>query len=130
MPENHHPKVTEITVATGFIERQSDTANKRFVFAYTITIKNISEQALQLMSRHWFIQDANNKVEEVVGEGVVGEQPLIKPGESYTYTSGAVLETEMGTMQGKYFLVDESKQELEAEIPKFVLSVPRVFTLK
>ena len=115
----------KVSTLTGFVERQSDAENKRFVFSYTITIENESESAFQLVSRHWVIQDANRKVEEVYGEGVVGEQPVIKPGESYTYTSGAVLETEMGTMEGRYFMINQSKSEFEVPIPKFVLSVPR-----
>ena len=96
------------------------------MFSYTITIKNVSEKPFQLLSRHWIIQDANRRVEEVYGEGVIGEQPLIDPGESYTYTSGTVLETEMGTMEGRYFMVGDSNDEFEVAIPKFVLSVPRV----
>jgi len=118
--------VAKISVVTGFVERQSDIENKRFVFAYTITIENTSTVGFQLLSRHWVIQDANNKLEEVYGDGVVGEQPNIEPGESFTYTSGAVLETEMGTMEGKYFLVEETGRKLEVTIPKFVLSVPRI----
>jgi len=113
-----------ISAQTQFVPQQSDSNKNRFVFAYTITINNQSKQSCQLLSRHWVIQDANRKVEEVYGEGVIGEQPIIKPGESYQYTSGAVLETEMGTMEGRYFMVS-SKKEFEITIPKFVLSVPR-----
>lgn len=115
----------KVSALSGFVERQSDVKNKRFVFSYTITIENESDSEFQLISRHWVIQDANRKTEEVYGEGVVGEQPIIKPGESYTYTSGAVLETEMGTMEGRYFMINQSKNEFEVPIPKFVLSVPR-----
>lgn len=115
----------KVSALSGFVERQSDIKNKRFVFSYTITIENESDSPCQLISRHWVIQDANRKTEEVYGEGVVGEQPIIKPGESYTYTSGAVLETEMGTMEGRYFMIDKSKDKFEVPIPKFVLSVPR-----
>lgn len=115
----------KVSALTGFVEQQSDVDNNRFVFSYTITIENASESAFQLVSRHWVIQDANRKVEEVYGDGVVGEQPVINPGESYTYTSGAVLETEMGTMEGRYFMINQSKNEFEVPIPKFVLSVPR-----
>ncbi|NND81021.1 MAG: Co2+/Mg2+ efflux protein ApaG [Gammaproteobacteria bacterium] len=114
-----------VTAITDFVEQQSDAENHRFVFSYTITIENDSDSEFQLLSRHWVIQDANRKVEEVYGEGVIGEQPVIKPGESYTYTSGAVLETEMGTMEGRYFMINKSKNEFEVPIPKFVLSVPR-----
>ncbi|MFT5610254.1 MAG: ApaG protein [Polaribacter sp.] len=115
-----------ITTVTGFVEQQSDVDNNRFVFAYTITIENVSDEPLQLVSRHWVIQDANRKVEEVYGDGVVGEQPIIKPGEKYSYSSGAVLETEMGTMEGRYFMLSEKDDEFEVNIPKFVLTVPRI----
>lgn len=115
-----------ITAITGFVEQQSDRENNRFVFAYTITIENVSDEAFQLVSRHWVIQDANRKIEEVYGEGVVGEQPIIKPGEKYSYSSGAVLETEMGTMEGRYFMLSEHSDEFEVSIPKFLLSIPRV----
>lgn len=115
----------KISTVTNFVEQQSDSAKNRFVFAYTITIENISEYPFQLISRHWVIQDANRKIEEVYGEGVVGEQPLIHPGESYTYSSGAVLKTEMGTMEGRYFMLSNSSDQFEIQIPKFVLSIPR-----
>ena len=115
----------KISTVTDFVEQQSDSSKERYVFAYTITIENISEDPFQLISRHWVIQDANLKTEEVYGEGVVGEQPLIQPGESYTYSSGAVLKTEMGTMQGRYFMLSKTQDEFEVSIPKFVLSVPR-----
>jgi ApaG protein len=115
-----------ISTVSGFVEQQSNAAEKRFVFAYTITIENVSDTPFQLVSRHWVIQDANLKVEEVYGEGVVGEQPIIKPGQKYTYSSGAVLETEMGTMEGRYFMLSVNKDEFEVPIPKFVLTVPRI----
>lgn len=115
----------QISTVTGFVEGQSDAESKRFVFAYTITIENTSENPFQLMSRHWLIEDANSKVEEVIGEGVIGEQPVILPGEQFTYSSGAVLQTEIGTMKGRYFMRGENDEEFEVEIPRFVLSVPR-----
>ena len=115
-----------ISTVSGFVEQQSNAADKRFVFAYTITIENISDTPFQLISRHWVIQDANHKIEEIYGEGVVGEQPVIKPGQKYTYSSGAVLETEMGTMEGRYFMLSVNKDEFEVSIPKFVLTVPRI----
>lgn len=121
-------QIANISVKTTFIEQQSDADSNRFVFSYTITIENISEETFQLISRYWLIQDANNKAEEVYGEGVIGKQPVIKPGESFVYTSGAVLETEMGTMQGKYFMHSvetEPKKEFEVIIDPFVLSIPR-----
>lgn len=115
----------KVTTVTQFIKQQSDIKNKRFVFAYTITIENTSSRPIQLISRHWLIQDANRKTEEIYGDGVVGEQPRIAPGQCFTYTSGAILETEMGTMEGRYFMRDEEQMEFEVAIPKFVLSVPR-----
>ena len=118
-------ETASISVVTSYVEPQSDEANNRYVFAYTITIRNNSDEPFQLMSRHWLIQDANSKVEEVYGEGVVGNQPVIAPGEKYTYSSGAVLETEMGTMEGRYFMQSSDNNEFEVAIPKFVLSVPR-----
>ena len=114
-----------ISVLNSFVQQQSDTEHGRFVFAYTISIENISQNPFQLVSRHWIIKDANHKVEEVVGEGVVGEQPTILPGEKYTYSSGAVLETEMGTMEGRYYMLDHNHQKFEVNIPLFVLTVPR-----
>lgn len=115
----------KISTVTDYVKLQSDEKNNRFVFAYTVTIENISDDEFQLVSRHWVIQDANRKIEEVYGEGVIGEQPVISPGESYTYSSGAVLETEMGTMEGRYFMLSKTNNEFEVPIPKFVLSVPR-----
>ena len=119
-----------VTAETGFVPQQSEPDKGRYVFFYTITIHNDSDIACQLLSRHWVIQDSNLKIEEVYGEGVIGEQPLIQPGEKYQYTSGAVLETEIGTMEGRYFMVskslDESTNEFEISIPRFTLSVPRV----
>lgn len=124
-------ELVRVTSETGFVPQQSE--DKRFVFFYTITIHNDSSQACQLLSRHWVIQDSNRKIEEVYGEGVIGEQPVIQPGESYQYTSGAVLETEIGTMEGRYFMVcksdsaksDKLAVEFEIEVPRFTLSVPR-----
>ena len=123
-----------VSSTTSYIEQQSDIKNNRFVFAYKITISNQSDQTVQLLSRHWIIQDANLKIEEIYGEGVIGEQPVIKPGESYSYTSGAILETEIGTMEGRYFLISKPKNsiednslntEFEISIPKFTLTIPR-----
>jgi ApaG protein len=120
----------EISGTTNHVPQQSDTKSSRFVFSYTITIKNNSDTTVQLLSRHWIIQDANKKIEEVYGEGVIGQQPLITPGNEFSYSSGAVLETEIGTMEGRYFFVDkgalEKSEEFAVVIPKFVLSVPRV----
>lgn len=118
----------QITSECNYIEQQSEADSHRFVFSYTITIKNNSDRPCQLLSRLWLVQDANLKLEEVSGQGVIGQQPVIQPGGEFSYTSGAVIETEIGTMEGKYFFVtsdDETNIEFEAVIPKFVLSVPR-----
>jgi ApaG protein len=128
MLESERQLIT-VTSKTGFVSQQSKPENNRYFFFYTITIHNNSDIACQLLSRHWVIQDSNKKVEEIYGEGVIGEQPLIQPGGEYQYTSGAILETEMGTMEGKYFMVKKSEQspvlEFEIDIPRFTLSVPR-----
>lgn len=122
-------KNIDIASVTSYVQKQSDPQAKRFVFSYTVTISNNSEQAVQLLSRHWVIQNAEGKIEEVYGEGVIGQQPVIEPGRNYVYSSGAVLETEMGTMEGRYFMVTKSvedgNKEFEVPIPKFVLTVPR-----
>lgn len=118
-----------VSAETYFVEQQSDPSANRFVFSYTIRIDNNSNVPCQLLSRHWLIQDANRKVEEVYGEGMIGEQPLIQPKQSYQYSSGAMLETDIGTMEGRYFMICRSnevgQQEFEISIPKFILSVPR-----
>jgi len=115
----------KISTQTNFIPQQSDAAKEHYVFAYTVTIENISDNPFQLISRHWIIKDANRKVEEVYGDGVIGEQPMILPGESYTYSSGAILKTEIGTMEGRYFMLSNDSDQFEVSIPKFVLSIPR-----
>ncbi|KJV06408.1 Co2+/Mg2+ efflux protein ApaG [Methylocucumis oryzae] len=109
-----------------YIEAQSEPEKHRYVFAYTITITNQGEIPAQLLSRHWLITDANGKVQEVRGSGVVGEQPYLKPGESFRYTSGAMIETPVGTMQGDYSMRSDEGDEFLADIPKFTLSIPRV----
>ncbi len=118
----------EITVSaqTEYLPKQSDEAAGRFVFAYTITIRNTGKVAAQLISRHWIITDAQNKVQEVRGLGVVGEQPLLKPGESFEYTSGTAISSVVGTMRGSYQMVAEDGTPFDAPIPEFTLSVPRV----
>jgi ApaG protein len=115
-----------ITPRVNYLAEQSDEADKRFVFSYTITLTNIGETAVQLLSRHWIITDANNDVQEVRGQGVVGEQPVLKPRQSFEYTSGTVLSTQVGTMSGSYQMVAEDGTQFDAPIPQFVLSVPRV----
>lgn len=109
-----------------FIEAQSEPEKHRYVFAYTITITNQGEIPAQLLSRHWLITDSNGKVQEVRGSGVVGEQPYLKPGESFRYTSGAMIETPVGTMQGNYAMRSDEGDDFLADIPKFTLSIPRV----
>ncbi|AXS80816.1 Co2+/Mg2+ efflux protein ApaG [Dechloromonas sp. HYN0024] len=108
-----------------FIPEQSDPDNSRYIFAYTITIKNIGSVPAQLVSRHWIITDGNNDVQEVRGLGVVGKQPLLQPGESFRYTSGSSLTTPIGTMKGTYQMVAEDGTHFDAEIPEFVLASPR-----
>jgi ApaG protein len=114
-----------VHVETSYISSSSEPEAARYVFAYSITIKNKGTCNAQLMSRHWVITDSNGKVQEVHGEGVVGEQPLIRPGESYQYTSGAVIETSIGAMQGSYQMVDEEGDTFDAIIDPFSLSPPR-----
>lgn len=97
---------------------------RRFVYSYTITIANQSDVPAQLISRHWRITDANEKLQEVQGLGVVGEQPHLKPGESYTYTSGVILETETGIMEGTYHMRAEDGALFDAPIPTFALVPP------
>ena len=114
-----------IDVETRYLEGQSDVENLRYVFAYTITIKNTGNVGARLISRHWVITDANQKVQEVRGEGVVGEQPFLNPGESFRYTSGTWLETPVGTMHGSYQMLAEDGNEFDAKIQQFTLAVPR-----
>jgi ApaG protein len=114
-----------VTVHTQYLEDQSDPDNARFVFAYSVTMKNTGTVAAQVISRHWVITDTNEHVEEVRGLGVVGYQPLLKPGEQFEYTSGTSLVTPQGTMHGEYFCVAEDGEQFNAKIPEFVLSLPR-----
>lgn len=114
----------EIEVATRYLAEQSTPAENRFVFAYTITINNRGDEAVRLLNRHWRITDANNRVQEVRGEGVVGEQPLIAPGGSYRYTSGSLLETAVGTMEGSYEMISISGRSFNAPIAVFSLAQP------
>ncbi len=115
-----------VAVATSYVEEQSDPREKRFVFAYTITIKNEGEVPAKLLTRHWIITDANGKVQEVHGEGVVGEQPHLKPGQGFRYSSGAVLETPVGAMQGSYQMVADDGSRFDAPIAPFTLAMPGV----
>ena len=121
-------KKYEITVAAeaAYLADQSDPSRNQYAFAYTITVTNTGNVPAQLLSRHWIITDSDHHVQEVKGLGVVGQQPRLKPGESFEYTSGASLPTAVGTMRGTYQLVAEDGHAFEAEIPVFTLSVPRV----
>ena len=116
----------QVTTQVEYIPEQSSEEQDRYVFAYTITITNSGSIAAQLISRHWVITDANNSVQEVRGLGVVGEQPLLKPGESFEYTSGSAIATPVGTMQGSYQMVAEDGTKFDATIAEFTLSMPRV----
>jgi len=122
MPDNKYR--IEVHPRPQFIPEQSDPENDRYIFAYTITITNTGQIAAQLVSRHWIITDAHNTIQEVRGLGVVGQQPLLQPGESYEYTSGSSLTTPIGTMKGTYQMVAEDGTHFEAEIPEFTLAVP------
>ena len=115
-----------VSVNTAYLPEQSDPAADRYIFAYTITIANSGTESAQLISRHWVITDAENVTQEVKGLGVVGEQPLLRPGESFEYTSGTAMATPVGTMRGSYQMVAEDGNKFEAEIPAFTLSMPRV----
>ncbi|BAW80442.1 magnesium transporter ApaG [Candidatus Nitrosoglobus terrae] len=116
-------KIT-VEVETAFIEEQSDSAAARYVFAYTITIRNQGTVAVTLLARHWIITNGEGQIREVRGPGVVGEQPHLKPGEQFCYTSGAMIETPVGTMQGSYSMVTEDGVAFEAEIAAFSLAMP------
>lgn len=113
-----------VEVETTYVRDQSIPEESRYVFAYTITITNTGTVPVQLLGRHWVITDANNKVQEVRGEGVVGEQPHLTPGDSFRYTSAAMIETPVGCMQGEYQMIADDGVEFEAEIPAFNLSTP------
>ena len=115
-----------VGVSAQYLPDQSDPAAGRYVFAYTIDIRNTGTVAAQLISRHWIIADADALVQEVRGLGVVGHQPLLQPGENFEYTSGCVLATPVGTMKGSYQMVAEDGNTFEAPIAEFVLSMPRV----
>lgn len=120
-----HPRI-RIDVRTEYLDRQSRPAEDVYAFAYTITIHNDGDQAAQLVSRHWIITDAEGRVQEVRGAGVVGEQPLIRPGESFEYSSGAVIATPVGSMRGAYHMVDAAGLRFEAPIAPFTLARPGV----
>ena len=118
------PDHIKVDVATRYLESDSDPDDDRYVFAYTITITNNGDEPAQLLTRHWIITHGNGKTQEVKDDGVVGEQPLIKPGQGYQYTSGTVLETPIGTMGGSYQMVTANGEEFDAAIPDFLLAAP------
>lgn len=115
-----------VRVVTHFVAEQSEPDNQRYVFSYTITVENLGEQHAQLLRRKWLVTDANGKKLAIEGEGVVGEQPIIDGGEEYTYTSGTVIETPVGVMQGFYTLVDADDNEFDIEVSPFRLAIPNI----
>ena len=115
-----------IDVETAYLDEQSDPKERRYVFSYTITIRNEGSVSARLLTRHWVITDANGKVQEVRGDGVVGEQPHLKPGQGFRYSSGAVLETPVGAMQGSYQMVTDEGTHFDAPIAVFRLAMPGI----
>ncbi len=120
------PKTIDIEVETHYLEEQSIPDQDRYVFTYTITISNSGKVPAKLLRRHWIITDSEGNTQEVRGEGVVGEQPDIAPGDRYRYTSGTILETPVGTMQGSYTMRSDDGLEFDADIPVFTLAIPHI----
>jgi ApaG protein len=118
------PHKIRVDVDTSYLEEQSDPKERRYVFSYTITIRNEGSVPARLLTRHWIITDSNGKVQEVRGDGVVGEQPYLKPGQGFRYSSGAVLETPVGAMQGSYQMVTDEGEQFDAPIAAFRLAMP------
>ena len=116
----------EVSVRTEYLENQSLPSEGKYFFSYTVTIKNVGKIPAKLISRHWVITDANERIEEVRGLGVVGEQPRLKTNESFEYTSGTIIDTPVGTMYGTYQMVADNGYEFDAEIPMFSLNIPKV----
>ncbi len=125
MSHDLNPRI-RVDVETSYVADQSDPGDQRFVFAYTITIRNQGSTPARLLARHWIITDANGKVQEVRGDGVVGEQPYLKPGQGFRYSSGAVLETPVGAMQGNYQMLADDGERFDAPIAPFRLAIPGV----
>ena len=115
-----------VGVDTEYLADESDVSTERFVFAYTITVENQGDIAAQLISRHWIITDAENRVQEVRGKGVVGEQPMLQPGESFRYSSGTMIETPVGAMHGSYQMIAEDGHQFDADISPFTLATPGI----
>jgi ApaG protein len=114
----------EVNVEVTYLPEQSSLVSSKYAYAYTITITNIGEPGVQLRTRRWLIQDESGETEEVIGEGVIGQQPHLSPGESFKYSSGAVISTETGTMKGSYGMISDQGQRFDAVIPEFTLSEP------
>ena len=114
----------EVNVEVTYLPEQSNLVNSQYAYAYTITIMNNGETGAQLRTRRWLIQDESGETEEVIGEGVIGQQPHLSPGESFKYSSGAVISTETGTMKGSYGMISDQGQRFDAVIPEFTLSEP------
>ena len=114
----------EVNVEVTYLPEQSNLVNSQYAYAYTITITNNGETGAQLRTRRWLIQDESGETEEVIGEGVIGQQPHLSPGESFKYSSGAVISTETGTMKGSYGIISDQGQRFDAVIPEFTLSEP------
>ena len=118
------PDLIEVTVITAYLPEHSNPENEQYTFAYNITVQNYSDTTVQLLSRHWLITDANNDVQEVYGEGVVGEQPVILPGSRFRYSSGATLATPVGSMQGEYHIITQGGKIFDVPIAPFSLNDP------
>jgi ApaG protein len=124
MQSEWSPYRVDVEAETTYVEEQSSPEEDRYVFAYTITIRNTGSVAAKLLTRHWYITNANGEVQEVFGEGVVGEQPHLQPGEGFRYTSAAMIATPVGAMHGSYQMVADDGVHFDADIPAFRLSVP------
>jgi ApaG protein len=114
-----------VSVRSDYLPEQSRSTERRYAFSYTVTIENLGTEAAQLLDRHWVITDTDGKVQEVRGEGVVGEKPYLKPGQSFRYTSGTLLETPVGSMHGSYGMIADDGTRFDAEIPPFSLAIPK-----
>ncbi|HFD87480.1 MAG TPA: Co2+/Mg2+ efflux protein ApaG [Gammaproteobacteria bacterium] len=124
--KNNPVDAIEVNVASNYLPAESDPEQSRYTFSYTVTITNRGQRAARLMTRHWIIVDSSGKKQEVQGDGVVGEQPYLKPGEAFQYSSGTIIETPAGIMEGKYHMVTDSGERFTAEIPPFALAVPQM----